>query len=133
MTPEAVFEIAAAGSEIPSKFWTSKFDEILLLDGPWVGVAICAVIAFRHTDANMETKYVVTAHIHHGETLCKIHVPVNLVPGLENQLVFYWTAANDLQRMVNENQKNTFRVSLSVEPRGQQEPGPVYGYKVDVF
>nr|GEW95498.1 TMV resistance protein N-like [Tanacetum cinerariifolium] len=117
MTPDAVFEIVAAGSEIPSKFTTSKSDEILLLDGPWVGVAVCAVIAFRHTDANMETKYVVTAHFHDGKTLCKIPVPVNLVPGFENQLVFYWTAANDLQRIVNENQKNTFHVSLSIEPR----------------
>ena len=118
MTPEAVFEIVAAGSEISSKFTTSKSDEILFHGGPWVGVAICAVIAFHHTDANMETKYVVTAHIHHGETLCKIPVLVNLVQGLENQLVFNWTAANDLQRMINYH-KNTFHVSFSVEPRGQ--------------
>ena len=118
MTPEAVFEIVAAGSEIPSKFRTSKSDEILLLDGPWVEVAIYAVIAFHQIVANMETKYVVTAHIHHGETLCKIPVLVNLVQGLENQLVFYWTAANDLQRMINYH-KNMFHVSFSVEPRGQ--------------
>ncbi|GJZ03254.1 NB-ARC domains-containing protein [Tanacetum coccineum] len=117
MTPEAVFEIVGAGSEIPSKFTTTKSDKKLLLDGPWVGVAICAVVAFHQTDANIETKYAVTAHIHDGETLYKIPVPVNLVPGLENQLVLYWTAANDLQRMVNENQENTFRVSLNVEPR----------------
>ncbi|GKD79251.1 NB-ARC domains-containing protein, partial [Tanacetum coccineum] len=110
MTPEAAFEIVGAGSEIPSRFTMRKSDETFSLDGPWVGLAICAVISSRHIDANTETKYVVTTHIHDGETRSKISVPVHLVPRLENQLVFYWTIADDLQRMVMPSKRNWFHV-----------------------
>ncbi|GKA79387.1 hypothetical protein Tco_0785983, partial [Tanacetum coccineum] len=117
MTPEAVFEIVGAGSEIPSTFTMRKAAETFSFYGPWVGLAICAVISLRHIDANTETKYVLTAHIHDGETRSKIPVPVHLVPRLENQLVFYWTITDDLQRMVMPSKWNKFHVSFVVEPR----------------
>ncbi|KAM0003511.1 hypothetical protein Hdeb2414_s0001g00032301 [Helianthus debilis subsp. tardiflorus] len=66
----------------------------------------------------METKYVVTAHIHDGEKYWRIPVPINfLAAGLENQLVFYWTREGDLQRTVDSSQRNTFKFSFSVEPQ----------------
>nr|GEY27883.1 NB-ARC domains-containing protein [Tanacetum cinerariifolium] len=117
MTPEAVFEIVGSGSEIPSTFTMRKADETFSFYGPWVGLAICAVISLRHIDANTETKYVLTAHINDGETRSKIPVPVHMVPWLENQLVFYWTITDDLQRMVMPSKWNKFHVSFIVEPR----------------
>ncbi|XP_035845866.1 disease resistance protein RPV1 [Helianthus annuus] len=44
MTPEAVFEIVGAGSEIPSGF-LQPGSEGLYHEGPWIGVAIFAVIS----------------------------------------------------------------------------------------
>ncbi|KAI3741464.1 hypothetical protein L1987_59138 [Smallanthus sonchifolius] len=118
ITSEAVFEIVGAGSEIPLGFKLLRSDESLTLEGPWIGVVICGVVALHHVDIAMETKYVVTAHIFVGEEHWRIPVPINfLAAGLENQLVFYWTRANDLQRIVDSSQKNNFKFSFSVEPR----------------
>ncbi|KAL8235943.1 hypothetical protein R6Q59_017024 [Mikania micrantha] len=116
-TPEAVFEIIGAGSVIPSGFKLLKSNENFTLKGPWIGVVICAVVALHHIDAAIETKYVVTAHIHVGTKNWRIPVPINLVAGLENQLVFYWTTADDLQRIVDPSQKNNFKFSFSMEPQ----------------
>ncbi|XP_076955735.1 uncharacterized protein LOC143630671 [Bidens hawaiensis] len=115
--PEAVFELVGAGSEIPSSFELLRADGSLTLEGPWIGVAICAVVALHHIDAAMETKYVVTAHVHVGENHWRIPVPISfLTAGLENQLVFYWTRADDFQRIVDSSQKNNFKFTFSVEP-----------------
>ncbi|PWA69045.1 NB-ARC domains-containing protein [Artemisia annua] len=117
ITPEAVFEIVGAGSEIPSGFKLKRSDEVTILEGPWIGVAISAVIAVHHTDAYMEARYMVTVHIHVGEKHWKIPVPINfLEAGLENQLVLYWMIADDLQRIVDTNQRNSFSFSFSMEP-----------------
>lgn len=90
------------------------------IQGPWIGVAICAVVSVLHVDAFLEAKHMVTAHIHLKEKHWKILVPLNfLVEGLESQLVFYWTVADDLQRMVDSKQKNKFGFSFSVDPGGQ--------------
>ncbi|MFS7938528.1 hypothetical protein Hanom_Chr05g00440751 [Helianthus anomalus] len=116
MTPEALFEIAGAVSEIPSGF-VQPGSCRLILEGPWVGVAICAVISVHHIDSYMEAKYIVTAHIHLGGKHWKIPVPIHLlVADSETQLVFYWTVADDLQRIVGSSQKSNFGVSFSVEP-----------------
>ncbi|XP_076940258.1 uncharacterized protein LOC143609379 [Bidens hawaiensis] len=99
ITPEAVFEIVDVGSEIPSGFKLLRADESLTHKGPWVGVAICAVVALHHIDAALDTKYVVTAHVRVGEKHWRIPVPISFLEAkLENQLVFYWTRAGDLQR-----------------------------------
>ena len=117
-TPEAVFEIVGAGNQIPPLF-NLPGSSNLILEGPWVGMAICADVAVFHVDAHLEAKYVVTAHIQLGENHWKIPVPINfLVVGLENQLVFYWTVAEDLQRIVSDKKLNC-RISFSVEPEGQ--------------
>ncbi|XP_076940581.1 disease resistance protein RPV1-like [Bidens hawaiensis] len=95
--PEAVFEIVGAGSEIPSGF-VQPGSKGLILEGPWIGVAICAVISVNQVDAYAEDKYTVTAHIRLGEKHWKITVPVHfLVAESETQLVFYWTVVDDLQ------------------------------------
>ncbi|KAJ0941866.1 hypothetical protein HanPSC8_Chr03g0085151 [Helianthus annuus] len=66
----------------------------------------------------METKYVVTAHVHAGKKLWRIPVPINfLAAGLHNHLVFYWTGADDCQRSADSLQKTKFKFSFSVEPR----------------
>ncbi|KAK1407685.1 hypothetical protein QVD17_39307 [Tagetes erecta] len=115
MTPEAIFEIVCAGSEIPSGF-VQPGSEGLILEGPWIGVAICAVISV-HNDVYKESKYTVTAHIHLGEKHVKIPAPVNfIVSEAETQLIFYWTEADDLRRIVVSSQKSNFGVSFSVEP-----------------
>ncbi|KAK9080146.1 hypothetical protein SSX86_001821 [Deinandra increscens subsp. villosa] len=114
MTPEAVFEIVGAGSEMPYGF-VQAGAEGLILEGPWIGVAICAGIFVHHIDAYMEAKYLVTAHIHLGKKHWKIPVHF-LVAGSETQLVFYWTVADDLQRIVGSSQETRFGVSFSVEP-----------------
>ncbi|XP_076899461.1 uncharacterized protein LOC143553325 [Bidens hawaiensis] len=120
ITPEAVFEIVGIGREIASGFKLLRANESLTLEGPWIGVAICAVVALHHIDAAMETKYMVTAHFHVGEKHWQIPVPINfLAAGLENQLVFYWTRADDLQRTLDLGQKSSFKFSFSVEPQGQ--------------
>ncbi|KAD3068993.1 hypothetical protein E3N88_36873 [Mikania micrantha] len=117
-TPEAVFEIIGAGRVIPLGFKLLRSNENFTLEGPWIGVVICAVVALHHIDAAIETKYVVTAHIHVGEKNWRIPVPINLlVAGLKNQLVFYWTTADDLQRIVDPSQKNNFKFSFSMEPQ----------------
>ncbi|KAI3796644.1 hypothetical protein L1987_39322 [Smallanthus sonchifolius] len=116
MIPEAVFEIVGAGSEIPSGFVQPGSDG-LILEGPWIGVAICAVISVHNFDVYMESKYTVTAHIHLGWKHWKISVPINfMVAELETQLVFYWTEADDLQRIVGSSKKSNFGVSFSVDP-----------------
>nr|GFA27127.1 NB-ARC domains-containing protein [Tanacetum cinerariifolium] len=116
MTPVAVFEIVGAVSEIPPGFVQPGSDD-LILKNPWIGVAICAVIAMENIDAFMEDKYVITAHIQVGEKLWRILVPINFfVAGLENQLVIYWTVADDLERILNSRRRYNFRVSFSVEP-----------------
>ncbi|XP_076955734.1 disease resistance-like protein DSC1 [Bidens hawaiensis] len=118
ITPEAVFEIVGVGSELPSSFELLRADESLTLEGPWIGVAICAVVALHHIDAATETKYMVTAHVHVGENHWRIPVPISfLAAELENQLVFYWTRADDLQRTLDSGQKNSFKFSFSVEPQ----------------
>ncbi|MFS7941182.1 putative TIR domain, P-loop containing nucleoside triphosphate hydrolase [Helianthus anomalus] len=116
MTPEAVFEIVGAGSGIPIGF-VHPGSQGLILEGPWIGVAICAVISMHHVDIYMESKYTVTAHIHLGEKHWKIPVPINfLVAESTTQLVIYWTVADDFQRIVGSSQKSNFGVSFSVEP-----------------
>lgn len=118
-TPEAVFEIVGAGIKIPSGFKLLGSNDLILV-GPWIGVAICAVVGVCSVDDSMEAKYMVTAHIHVGEKHRKIPVPINfLVAGLENQLVFYWMVAEDLHRIVGSYQMENFHVSFSVEPKGQ--------------
>ncbi|KAI3743812.1 hypothetical protein L1987_56879 [Smallanthus sonchifolius] len=54
-----------AGSEIPSGFVQPGSDG-LILEGPWIGVTICAVIYVDNVDVCMESKYTATAHIHLG-------------------------------------------------------------------
>ncbi|KAD3068992.1 hypothetical protein E3N88_36872 [Mikania micrantha] len=121
-TPEAVFEIIGAGGAIPSGFKLLRSNEKFTLEGPWIGVVICAVVALHHIDAAIETKYVVTAHIHVGKKNWRIPVHINfLVAGLENQLVFYWTIADDFQRTIDPNQTNNFKFSFSMEPQGALE------------
>nr|GEV87406.1 NB-ARC domains-containing protein [Tanacetum cinerariifolium] len=116
MTPVAVFEIVGAGSEISPGFVLPGTDD-LILKNPWIGVAICAVIAVDNIDALMEDKYVITAHIHVGEKHWRISVPVNFfVAGLENQLVIYWTVADDLDRILDSKRQYNLHVSFSVEP-----------------
>ncbi|KAI3686895.1 hypothetical protein L1987_80584 [Smallanthus sonchifolius] len=62
MTPEAVFEIVGAGSEIPSGFVQP---EGLILEGPWIEVAICAVIFAHPVDGYVEAKYMPEdSHLH---------------------------------------------------------------------
>ncbi|KAL8192666.1 hypothetical protein R6Q57_027851 [Mikania cordata] len=118
LTPEAVFEIAGAGSEIPLGFKLLGSDESLTHDGPWIGLVICAVVALHNINADMETKCMVTAHVHVGEKYWRIPVTINfLAAGLENQLVFYWTGADGLQRLVESSQKNTFKFSFSMDPQ----------------
>ncbi|KAI3681119.1 hypothetical protein L6452_35902 [Arctium lappa] len=122
-TPEAVFEIVGGGREIPSGFKQLGSDDFIL-EGPWIGLAICAVVAVHHVDAYMDAKYMLTAHIHVEETpyrseKWKVPVPINfLVAGLENQLVFYWTKSDDLQITMESREKKKV-VSLSFEPTGQ--------------
>ncbi|KAK9080179.1 hypothetical protein SSX86_001854 [Deinandra increscens subsp. villosa] len=117
MTPEAVFEIVDAGGEIPYGFLEPGTGG-LVMEGPWIGVAICAVISVHHVDVYMESKYTLTAHINFGGKHWKIPVPINfLVAGSETQLVFYWTVADDLLRIVGSSQKSNFGVSFSVEPQ----------------
>ena len=119
MTPVAVFEIVGAGSELPSGFVLPGTDD-LILKSPWIGVAICAVIAVDNIDAFMEDKYVITAHIHVGEKHWRILVPINFfVAGLESQLVIYWTVTDDLDRILDSGRQFNFRISFSVEPGGQ--------------
>ncbi|KAI7725825.1 hypothetical protein M8C21_016617, partial [Ambrosia artemisiifolia] len=116
MTPEAVFEIIGAGSEIPSGFVQADYED-LILEGPWVGVAICATVSVHHVDGYMKSKYIVTAHVHLGGKRWKIPIPIHfLVAESETQLVFYWTVTDDLQRIVGSSQKSNFGVSFSVEP-----------------
>ncbi|KAI3821304.1 hypothetical protein L1987_08868 [Smallanthus sonchifolius] len=116
MTPEAVFEIVGAGSEIPWGF-VQPGPVGLILEGPWIGVAICAVISVHHVDGRMEPKYTVTTHIHLGEKHWKILVPVNfMVAESETQLVYYWKIADDLQRIFGSSQKSNFGVSFCVQP-----------------
>ncbi|PWA51528.1 NB-ARC domains-containing protein [Artemisia annua] len=116
MTPVAVFEIVGAGSEISPGFVLPGSDD-LIIKSPWIGVAICAVIAVDNIDAFIEDKYVITAHIRVGEKHWRISVPINFfVAGLENQLVIYWTVADDLDRLLDSRRQFNFRVSFSVEP-----------------
>ncbi|KAI7740561.1 LOW QUALITY PROTEIN: hypothetical protein M8C21_023929, partial [Ambrosia artemisiifolia] len=116
MTPEAVFEIVGAGSEFPSGF-VQTGSEGLILEGPWIGVAICAVISFHRVDGYMKVDHTITAHIHLGEKHWKIPVPINfMVAESETQLVFYWTPVDDFQRIVGSSQKSNFGVSFSMEP-----------------
>ncbi|XP_076917596.1 uncharacterized protein LOC143577724 [Bidens hawaiensis] len=116
-TPEAVFEIVGAGSEIPSGF-VQLDSEGLILKGPWIGVAIFAVISAHHIDLYMEAKYIVTAHIHFRGNLLKIPVSIHfLVADSETQLVFYWKEVECFLRVVNSSQSN-LSVSFSVEPEG---------------
>lgn len=93
----------------------------MILEGPWIGVAICAVVTIHHVDAYLEeAKYVVTAHVHVGEKRWKIPVPINfLVPGLDNQLLFYWTVADDFHRIVGSSRAHNCFFSFSVEPGGE--------------
>ncbi|GKE73813.1 hypothetical protein Tco_1535854, partial [Tanacetum coccineum] len=92
----------------------------LILKSPWIGVAICAIIAVDNIDAFMEDKYVITAQIHVGEKHWRISVPVNFfVGGLENQLVIYWTVADDLERILDSKRQYNLHVSFSVEPGGK--------------
>ncbi|MFS7916838.1 putative leucine-rich repeat domain superfamily [Helianthus anomalus] len=117
--PEAVFEIVGAGSLIPLGFEPLTSNGSLSLRGPWIGVVICAVVTLHQIDAAMETKYVVTAHVHAGEKHWSIPVPINfLAAGLHNHLVFFWTGADDCQRSADSVQQNNFKFSFSVEPRG---------------
>ncbi|KAD3068995.1 hypothetical protein E3N88_36875 [Mikania micrantha] len=119
LTPEAVFETVGAGSEIPLGFKLLGSDESLTHDGPWIGLVICAVVALHNINVDMETKCMVTAHVHVGEKYWRIPVTINfLAAGLENQLVFYWTGADGLQRLVKSSQKNTFKFSFSMDPQG---------------
>ncbi|KAL8235933.1 hypothetical protein R6Q59_017014 [Mikania micrantha] len=118
LTPEAVFETVGAGSEIPLGFKLLGSDESLTHDGPWIGLVICAVVALHNINVDMETKCMVTAHVHVGEKYWRIPVTINfLAAGLENQLVFYWTGADGLQRLVKSSQKNTFKFSFSMDPQ----------------
>ncbi|KAI7725828.1 hypothetical protein M8C21_016620, partial [Ambrosia artemisiifolia] len=129
MTPEAVFEIIGAGSEIPSGF-VQPGSGALILEGPWVGVAICATVSVHHVDGYMESKYIVTAHVHLGEKHWKIPVPIHfLVAESETQLVFYWTVADDLQRIVGSSQKSNFDVSFSVDPEDKILQVTKYGIR----
>lgn len=91
----------------------------LILEDPWVGVAICAVISVNVACLE-DAKYVVTAHIHVGDKHWKIPVPIHfLMTESENQLVFYWTVAdNDLPRTIGWSIKQSCRFSFSVEPEG---------------
>ncbi|XP_076888620.1 uncharacterized protein LOC143539089 [Bidens hawaiensis] len=78
----------------------------------------------------METKYMVTAHVHAGEKHWRIPVPINfLAAGLENQLVFYWTRADDLQRTLDLGQKSSFKFSFSVEPQDCKLQVPKFGVR----
>ncbi|GKB22053.1 NB-ARC domains-containing protein [Tanacetum coccineum] len=123
MTPVAVFEIVGAGSDISPGFVLPGTDD-LILKSPWIGVAICAIIAVDNIDAFMEDKYVITAQIHVGEKHWRISVPVNFfVGGLENQLVIYWTVADDLERILDSKRQYNLHVSFSVEPgEGNDDP-----------
>ncbi|KAK1407694.1 hypothetical protein QVD17_39316 [Tagetes erecta] len=118
MTPEAVFEIVGAGSEIPSGFVQPSSEGLILAD-PWVGVAICAVIS-HHIDVYTKANHMVTAHIRLGENEWKISVPINfMVAEAETQLVFYWTKVDDLYRIVGSRwtiETHKFDVSFSVSP-----------------
>ncbi|KAM0042180.1 putative TIR domain, AAA+ ATPase domain, P-loop containing nucleoside triphosphate hydrolase [Helianthus debilis subsp. tardiflorus] len=117
MTPEAVFEIVGARSEIPSGF-VQPGPGGLILEGRWVGVAICVVIAVHHFDGYMEANHMITACIRLGAKDSKISIPVNfLVAESETQLVFYLTIVDALQRNAGSNQYwGNFDVSFSVEP-----------------
>ncbi|XP_076932693.1 uncharacterized protein LOC143598342 isoform X2 [Bidens hawaiensis] len=116
LTPEAVFEIVGAGSKIPSGL-VQPGSGGMILEGPWIGVAICAVISVNYVDDYMEAEYMVTAHIHLGEKDVEIPVPINyLMAESETQLVFYLTVADDIQRTVGSSQSSNFDVSFSVEP-----------------
>ncbi|KAI3821300.1 hypothetical protein L1987_08864 [Smallanthus sonchifolius] len=107
--PEAVFEIVGAGSEIPS--------EGLILECPWIGVAICAVISVHHIDGYMEANHMVTVHIHLGGKDWKIPVPINfLVAETETQIILYWMIIDDRQRIAYSNHWGNFDVSFGVEP-----------------
>ncbi|GJS58709.1 hypothetical protein Tco_0653493, partial [Tanacetum coccineum] len=130
MTPVAVFEIVGARSEIPLGFVLPGSD-YLILKSPWIGVAICAVIAVDNIDAFMEDKQVITAHIQVGEKHWRISVPINFfVGGLENQLVIYWTVADDLERILNSRRQYNFRVSFSVEPGDGNLQVTKYGVRI---
>ncbi|KAJ9539479.1 LOW QUALITY PROTEIN: hypothetical protein OSB04_032212 [Centaurea solstitialis] len=119
-TPEAIFEIVGGGREIPSGFKQLGSDDFIFV-GPWIGLAICAVVSVHNIDACMEAKYVVTAHIHVWEThnlkeKWEVSIPIYFsVAGLENQLVFYWTKTDDLQRIIESTKKNV-NVSFSFAP-----------------
>ncbi|KAI3686892.1 hypothetical protein L1987_80581 [Smallanthus sonchifolius] len=116
MTPEAVFELVGAGSDIPSAF-VHPGSGGLIHEGPWIGVAICAVISVHYIDGYTEAKYMVTAHIRIREKHWSIPVPINfLVAQSETQLLFYWTVADDLQRVVGSSEQINFGVSFSVQP-----------------
>ncbi|XP_071685556.1 disease resistance protein RPS4B-like isoform X2 [Rutidosis leptorrhynchoides] len=124
ITPAAVFEIVGAGSKIPSSFKLITSAVNVILEGPWIGVAICAVIAVHQIDASMDAaKYTVTAHIHVGEKHWMIPFPISFLMASveENQLVFYWTDSDDLLRIVDSRQENNFGFSFSVEPDGNVE------------
>ncbi|GKC32187.1 hypothetical protein Tco_1039481 [Tanacetum coccineum] len=130
MTPVAVFEIVGAGSEISPGFVLPGTDD-LILKSPWIGVAICAVIAVDNIDAFMEDNQVITAHIQVGEKHWRISVPINFfVGGLENQLVIYWTVADDLERILNSRRQYNFRVSFSVEPGDGNLQVTKYGVRI---
>ncbi|XP_071688322.1 TMV resistance protein N-like [Rutidosis leptorrhynchoides] len=117
ITPAAVFEIVGTGSKIPSSFKLMTSGENVILEGPWIGVAICAVIAVHQIVVFMDANYTVTVHIHVGEKHWMIPVPINfLMARVENQLVVYWTVTDDYQRIVDLTQQNNFRFSFSVGP-----------------
>ncbi|KAI7740562.1 hypothetical protein M8C21_023930, partial [Ambrosia artemisiifolia] len=116
MTPEAVFKIVGAGTEIPAGF-VQPDNKGLFHEGPWIGVAIFAVISVNNIDGCTETKYTVTAHIHLGDKHSKFPVCINFLEAdSKTQLVFYWTVVDDLRRIVVSSQKINIIVSFSVEP-----------------
>lgn len=119
ITPEAVFEIVGAGRKIPSKFKLLRSNESMILEGPWIGVAICVVIAVDQIDTYMEAKYMLTVHIHVDKKHWQIPVSINyFVEGLDNQVVLYWTIADDFQKILDSKKKEC-RFSFDVQPAGR--------------
>ncbi|XP_076932698.1 TMV resistance protein N-like isoform X2 [Bidens hawaiensis] len=73
MAPEAIFQIVGAGSEM-SPVFVERDHRGLILQCPWIGIAICAVISVLHVDGYMGAAHMVILNINHKLRLCSLSI-----------------------------------------------------------
>ncbi|KAI7740563.1 hypothetical protein M8C21_023931, partial [Ambrosia artemisiifolia] len=101
--------------EIPPGFVDPGYGG-LILEGQWIGVAICAVISVHHAFGYNESNHMVTAHICLGAKYSKIPITINFLAWPKTQIILYWTIVDDRNRIACPSHWGIFNVSFDVEP-----------------